>query len=218
MDRKKDIIKILDSISGRYSMYEVFSDWIRCSALAISNSCQLFHDRIWQDREQEYINTVKKYKPEEQQKIVEMLCLLIETLEHGTEDVLGQLYMDSGMGSRESGQFFTPWHLSVLSAEVSVPEPGSDGFYRVYEPSCGAGGMIIALAYVLQEKGFNYQKCMKVVAQDLDWKSVYMCYLQLSLLGIHAIVVQGNTLTEPCMQGYPQWRVLYTPGERGLLI
>lgn len=26
MDRKKDIIKILNSMSGRYSTYEVFSD------------------------------------------------------------------------------------------------------------------------------------------------------------------------------------------------
>ena len=218
MDRKKDIIKIINGISGRYPVYEVFADWIRCSALAISNTCQIFHDRIWEEREQEYINTMKKYRPEEQQKIAEMLYLLIETLEHGTEDVLGQIYMNSGMGSRTSGQFFTPWHLSVLSAEVSVPEPGPDGLYRVYEPSCGAGGMIIALACVLQKKGINYQKCMKVVAQDLDWKGVYMCYLQLSLLGIRAVVVQGDTLQEPYAPEYSRDRILYTPGERGLLL
>lgn len=69
-----------------------------------------------------------------------------------------------------------------------------------------------------RKKDINYQRCMRVVAQDLDWKSVYMCYLQLSLLGIRAVVVQGNTLTEPYVPGYPQWRVMYTPGERGLLI
>ena len=28
MDRKKDIIKIISRISGRYSEYEVFTDWI----------------------------------------------------------------------------------------------------------------------------------------------------------------------------------------------
>lgn len=218
MDRKKDIIKILNSISGKYSAYEVFSDWIRCGALAVSNTCQLIHDHIWKDREQEYINTMKKYTAEEQRRFTEMFSLLVETLAHGTEDVLGQIYMDSGMGSRTTGQFFTPWHVSVMCAEMAYQEPGPDGYYSVYEPSCGAGGMIIALASVMQRKDINYQRCMRVVAQDLDWKSVYMCYLQLSLLGIRAIVVQGNTLTEPYIQGYPQWRVMYTPGERGLLI
>lgn len=218
MDRKKDIIKILNDMSGRYSMYEVFSDWIRCGALAISNTCQFFHDRVWQEREQEYINTMKKYKPEEQKKIVEMSCLLTETLENEMEDVLGQIYMDAGMGSRSAGQFFTPWHLSILCADMTLPDPDEDGYYRIGEPSCGGGGMIIAAARAIRNRGLNYQKCMKVVAQDLDWKSVYMCYLQLSLLGIRAVVVQGNTLREPYERGYPENRVLYTPGERGLLI
>ena len=218
MDRKKDIIKILNSMSGRYSTYEVFSDWICCSALAVSNACQMIHDRIWQDREQEYINIIKKYVPEEQSRFVEMLSLLVETLGDGPEDVLGQIYMDAGMGSSATGRFFTPWHLSVMCAELAAAEPGPDGYYKVQEPSCGAGGMIIAMACALERKGIDYQRCMKVVAQDLDWKSVYMCYLQLSLLGIRAVVVQGNTLAEPYIRGYPDWRVMYTPGERGLLM
>lgn len=218
MDRKKDIIKILNHISGKYSVYEVFSDWICCSALAVSNACQLIHDRIWKDREQEYKKVIKKYDPEDQRRFVDMLLLLVETLGHGTEDALGQIYMESGMGNRTTGQFFTPWSVSVMCAEMTAGELDPNGCYKLYEPSCGAGGMIIALASVLQRKGLNYQRYMKVVAQDLDWKRVYMCYLQLSLLGISAVVVQGDTLREPYESGYPQKRVLYTPGERGLLI
>lgn len=34
MDRKKEIIKCIESISGRYSAYEVFADWIKL------NMCQ----------------------------------------------------------------------------------------------------------------------------------------------------------------------------------
>lgn len=78
--------------------------------------------------------------------------------------------------------------------------------------------MIIAAACAIRNRGLNYQKCMKVVAQDLDWKGVYMCYLQLSLLGIRAVVVQGDALQEPYEQRYPRNRTMYTPGERGLLI
>ena len=78
--------------------------------------------------------------------------------------------------------------------------------------------MIIAFADILKRKGFNYQKCMKVVAQDLDWKGVYMCYVQLSLLGIDAVVVQGDTLKEPYTDNYPRSRIFRTPRNMGLLI
>lgn len=78
--------------------------------------------------------------------------------------------------------------------------------------------MIIAAAMALKEKGVDYQRKMHVIAQDLDWKGVYMCYLQLSLLGINAICVQGDTLAEPYEKGYPPESVLYTPTRRGILI
>ena len=219
MDRKKDIIKIINIIAGKYSAYAVFPDWIRWCSLSISNSCQWFHDQIWKDREQLYLDTIKRYTPEEGKKFLEMFNLLIETLEEPT-DVLGQIYMESGMGSKAAGQFFTPYHLSLACAKVAVQgvEPDKDGLYRINEPSCGGGGMIIAAAMALREQGIDYQRKMRVIAQDLGWKGVYMCYLQLSLLGINAVCVQGNTLSEPYAQGYPPERVLHTPARRGLLI
>jgi hypothetical protein len=78
--------------------------------------------------------------------------------------------------------------------------------------------MIIAAAAILQRKELNYQNCIKAVAQDLDWIAVYMCYVQLSLLGIDAVVVQGNTLTEPYTDNYPRSRIFRTPRNMGLLI
>lgn len=218
MNRKKDIIKTINSIAGKYSAYEVFSDWIRCCSLAISNSCQLFQDKVWHDREQMYLDTIRKYTKEECEMFMQMLGMLAETLEEPS-DVLGQVYMESGMGSKAAGQFFTPYHLSELCAQLSLPEPDEHGIYTVNEPSCGGGGMIIAAASALKKKGVDYQRKMRVVAQDLDWKGVYMCYLQLSLLGINAVCVQGNTLMEPYIDGnYPSERVLYTPMRRGVLL
>ena len=79
--------------------------------------------------------------------------------------------------------------------------------------------MIIASAQILRDQGINYQKAMEVVAQDLDWKGVYMCYVQLSLLGISAICVQGDTLQEPFIPGRtPRDRILVTPMKAGALI
>lgn len=217
MDRKKEIIKTIHSIAGKYSAYEVFNDWIRCCSIAISNSCQLFQDKVWHDREQLYLDTIRRYTEEEGKKFIEMFEMLAETLEEPS-DVLGQIYMEAGMGSKAAGQFFTPFHLSELCAALTIPEPNQDGIYEINEPSCGGGGMIIAVASVLMKKGINYQQKMKVVAQDLDWKGVYMCYLQLSLLGIDAVCVQGNTLAEPYIDNFPSERMLYTPRRRGVLL
>ena len=57
--------------------------------------------------------------------------------------------------------------------------------------------MVIAACKVLRDAGFDYQRRLDVVAQDLDWKGVYMTYLQLSLIGCRALVVQGDALEEP---------------------
>ena len=225
MDRKKDIEKAIERIAGKYSSYEVFSDWIRCMALAIENGTHLIHDKLWQEREQMYLDTVKRYTHDELVLFAEMMAMLTETMEDGPDDILGKIYMESGMGSKAAGQFFTPYHLSVLCAEVALQEDieaykaGKLERITVNEPSCGGGAMIIAAAEELRKAGINYQKAMDVVAQDLDWKGVYMCYVQLSLFGISAICVQGNTLTEPYdPHKTPRSHILTTPKKAGMLI
>ena len=46
-----------------------------------------------------------------------------------------------------------------------------------------------------------------------------MCYVQLSLLGIDAVVVQGDTLCDPYTgNNYPRSRIFRTPNNMGLLL
>ena len=79
--------------------------------------------------------------------------------------------------------------------------------------------MILAAAKAVHESGINYQTAMEVVAQDIDWKGVYMCYVQLSLLGISAICVQGSTLENPYDSARTdRSHILRTPRKAGLLI
>ena len=218
-ENKREIIKIINSLSGKYSAYDVFSDWVEMVALVIQNSLYLILNGIWQQREQKYMNIVSKYSPEEMQQMVKMNALLVQAFEEEMSDILGEIYMESGCGNKNTGQFFTPFHVSVLTAQLRIPDDISEeNPFMVNEPSTGSGGMIIAAAKVLKERGLNYQRCMKVVAQDIDWKGVYMTYVQLSLLGIKATVVQGDTLSEPYVKGYPPERVFYTPAEMGVLL
>lgn len=199
MEYKKEIIKTIEKMSGRYAPYNIFSDWIQMCALAIQNSCTLIHNQLWQEREQTYIDTARKYSEEEIDHFAQMFVWLGDALTEDLTDVLGQIYMESGMGSKYTGQFFTPFHLSELCAKMSVDADNltEDGDIHLNEPSCGGGGMIIAACKVLKDAGINYQRRLKVVAQDLDWNGVYMTYLQLSLIGCNAIVVHGDTLQQP---------------------
>ena len=144
MDYKKEIIKKINGISGRYSNYEVFTDFVKCAAISISNACE-FTQQIWQSREKQYIETIKKYTKEEQKVFPELLALLTEALEEEIEDVLGAVYMQGNMGNKSTGQFFTPFHVSLICAEIAISEQISQNQkkWRLNEPSAGGGGMPI---------------------------------------------------------------------------
>lgn len=213
---KKEIIKLIQKSSTRWSPYQFFIDWVECMALSIQNSCHLLHNSIWRNREQKYMNIMKKYDSIESEMFVKMSGLLVQAMNENISDILGEIYMESGCGNKNTGQFFTPFSLSKACARLNIPtDYDGSKVLTVNEPCSGSGGMILALAAELSSMGINYQRCMCVLAQDLDWNGVYMTYVQLSLYGINAVVVQGDTLTEPYTPGYPSERVFRTPMNTG---
>lgn len=78
-------------------------------------------------------------------------------------------------------------------------------FFTVYEPACGSAGMLLAIAEVLREKGFNPTRRLWVSCIDIDPVASGMAYIQLSLMGIAGEVVTGNALSGE------RRRVMYTP-------
>lgn len=57
------------------------------------------------------------------------------------------------------------------------------------------GATIIALVRTMLKRGYNPQKQLFVICGDLDIKAVQMTYIQLSLLGIPAVVKNQDALT-----------------------
>lgn len=220
MDYEKYIIDKITEMSGKYTPYQIFSDWVAMSAISIQNSCTLMHDKVFEQRESLYINIANKYSKDEMRTMCNMNGALALVLEERFGDILGEIYMKSGCGSKSTGQFFTPYHVSYLTAKLAyenkIKELSEE--IEINEPSCGGGGMIIAIANVMKENNLNYQRQMHVVAQDLDWNGVYMTYIQLSLLGIRAIVVQGDTLQSPYPRVCDRLKILRTPAEMGAIL
>lgn len=200
------IKKTLMGNVGSHGLSEVWADFCQLSALAIRNSVEL-NGR--DEREERYLQIAGRYTADDMTRFAEALAGVTNELSVEPSDVLGRLFMVLELGSSGMGQFFTPYHVSLLMAEMQAPEMVAHcrehEFVTLNEPTCGAGGMVIAVAESLQKAGINYQQQLHVTAQDLSATAVHMTYIQLSLLGIPAVVVHGNTLT------VEQFDARYTP-------
>lgn len=188
--KRDEIIRLLGSITGAYSIYNVFDDWIKMLALACSQQIDCKNDR-----EEEYKTVAKRYTKEQLMVMSQANGLLVEWADEEMTDMLGDIYMHLEISDSHLGQFFTPYHICLTMARIASNDERD--IYTVNEPSCGAGGNIIAFADTLKRNGINYQERMIAVCQDLDVKAVYMCYIQLFLYGVPAVVFQSNTLLEP---------------------
>lgn len=216
LNEVKQMIKLFDSMAGKRSVYTIFNDWIKMLALSIS--CVV--DPVTKkDRSEQYGAIASGYDAAELTKLAEISAYLVEALEACPSDILGYVYMHLEQGSKNLGQFFTPYHLCELMAELSYNKIEKQDEYTINEPSCGAGGNIIAALQCLKKNGINYQKDCEVVCQDLDYRCVYMCYVQLSFLGAKALVVQGDTLQEPFNpMKTKRANIFITPGKAGALL
>ena len=129
--------------------------------------------------------------------------------------------MNLDLGNSNAGQFFTPYDVCRLMAQVTINDDllksqiEKHGWISINDCACGAGATLVAAANYLRSIGINYQMQALFIAQDLDATVALMCYIQLSLLGCAGYVKIGNTLTEPMtgnvLFGDEQESTWYTP-------
>ena len=188
----KDFIKVLDSIKYSKSRHEVFNDWLILTAASLYapwKKCQ--------EIENEYLEIANKYTKDELDKHSHLLAITVEALEEKEQDFLGEVFTFGELGNSRTGQFFTPYHISYLMAEIAIGENEipDNRILKINEPTCGSGGMVIASIEVLKKRGFDYQNNAYFVCQDIDARCARMTYIQLSLLAAPAVIICGNTLT-----------------------
>lgn len=198
------IIKIIEGMSRVKGKRQVFTDWIKIMALEITNVAYKHpNNTVWQDREQEYLEIKRKYSENEWNMFVEMFDILIDGLNKESIDILGRIYMEFGFGNNKTGQYFTPDSVCDLMSKVTEEEIDEFKTQTIYDCCCGSGAMLIHKAKDKNPRQFE------IHAQDISWDAVYMCYVQLSLLGYNAIVVQGDSLSEPIVND--PHRIFKTP-------
>lgn len=142
---------------------------------------------------------VKRYSREEAISLSEMLACVMAGLDWHT-DFLGRQFTMLGLANRDRGQVFTPMEVALfMAAMITDPKDlarkiQEQGFVTFYEPAAGAGATVIAFAAVMLQAGFDPRKHLHVTAVDNDSTAAYMCFVQLALLGIPAVVYVGDTL------------------------
>lgn len=218
-DWGKEFIKTFHTLSYNHRTWDVWQDLIVMCACAISNSLD---KENYECREKRYLETVNKYTKEEQKIFPELVACITMALEENPEqDFLGKLFMELNLSDKSRDQFFTPYHVCELMADVTVEnalsEVQSKGYISVYDPCCGAGATLIASIHTIKKQlekstpPLNYQNYILVAAQDIDETVALMCYIQLSLLGVAGYVKVGNALTNPLSSNDPVDNYWFTP-------
>lgn len=210
MSTVQEFVKAAERAAYNQPMYRVFSDFCELSVISLLNRLELNQEKH-DKRETRYTAILDAYRPEERKQFPEMFALTVLALEDRYQDFLGSVFHELNLHAHFKGQFFTPYHLCRATASVnlnpdwvkSVVE--ENGVLRMLEPASGAGAMIIATAECLKEQGFDFQNCLYVHAVDVDVRACHMTYIQLSLLGVPALITHGNSLS------LEAWDQFYTP-------
>ena len=183
IDYLKEFMAKLQSLDRSKDKVTVFKDFLTLC------TCSLAQPIYRSEKlEQRYLETVKQYTKEQAEEFSKLLALLVMALEEKYQDFLGEVHMSLNFFEVENSGKLQDKELITLS-----------------EPCCGSGAMIIAFAETMRKHNFNYQNQLYVEAIDINDLCFMMTYIQLSLLGIPAKVVLGDTLSLKFQQ------VLYTP-------
>lgn len=204
----KELVKVLGEIGYRRSPLEAFQSFVRMAACA----CAV------QTREEEYLAEVKRWDPESIQGFGRGFALLVEGMEEQSyRDLLGPIYMELGSKSSQKwgGEFYTPQDVSLAMAKMTLNglEVPSDRPLEILEPACGGGGMVLCAAEVLVEHRGLSPLNIRATCVDTNRLACDMCYVNLTLWGIPATIVHGNSLS---LETWGGWRNLWWGQARGL--
>lgn len=196
---EKDFLDKFEKLCVYRSSWQVWADLISVMACAINNSIgkTALH---YEEREKEYMECMNRF--ENSEIPAQILAIIVMAYEENPEqDFLGKMYMALNLGNHWKGQFFTPYNVSRLMADVQVDsmieQINTKGWVSICDPCVGGAAMLLAAANSLREKNINYQNHALFVGQDIDRVTAQMAYIQISLLGCAGYIVVGNSLTNP---------------------
>lgn len=180
-----EIVKDIESASYRTNKQKFVSDLFECGAIAISNMVDLSQRKM---REERYLQIIRNYKHPERSMLTKIFAKIYALLasvvyDNGKfNDNLGELFMCCNLGNKNTGQFFTPYHISEFMARATLNETlvkekaEKDDILTISDPCCGGGGLLMAALNVLKNLGVNYARNCFIDCGDINIRCIHMTY------------------------------------------
>ena len=134
--QQKELVRLMESIEGKYSKWEIWQDFIIMMAVSIANTFPGPHRA---QREKLYQDHAAKYQVKELDVFAQMAAEVVSALEHNPEqDVLGELFMLLGLSNEWKGQFFTPYNVCramAMMIHLKIPWRKKDGSLSMIQPA-----------------------------------------------------------------------------------
>jgi len=195
---RKQFIKVFEDLARHRDRHDVLADFLEMAVCAVRKTT-LPPSPAADALETQYMDVVRRNKLEDVRVMPRLLGITAAAVQDGGADFLGQVVGELALINGHMGQFFTPYDVSRMMAEITLQDAGElireKGFITLMEPASGAGGMVIAAADVIAGQGFDVSRQLYVDATDLSPLCFKMTYLQLALRGIPATVRRGNSLS-----------------------
>ena len=94
---------------------------------------------------------------------------------------------------KKGGEFYTPANVVRLMVHLIDPQPGM----RVYDPTCGSGGMLIQAKQYVGEH-YKDERNISLFGQEINHSTWAICKMNMVLHGIlDAMIERGDTIRDP---------------------
>lgn len=190
MNYKDEFCKQIKGLATKHTLSTVWSDFLEASSISLYNS---YKNLV--ELEERYSEVIGKYSDEESTQLAKLLGVTVLALEEREHDFLGEVFHSLELHQKFKGQFFTPNHVSDLMAKLTFnPYKDSRRLIKIQEPCIGSGAIVISCIKEMRRVGINYQEQVEITGIDIDKNCYNMAFIQISLLGVPAVLIWGDTL------------------------
>jgi type I restriction enzyme M protein len=150
----------------------------------------IFGDAPWTNKERLPDRTLKNLLEHFSQHTLSIANVPEDELGNAYEYLIKQFADDSGHTAQE---FYTNRTVVHLMVQMLDPQPGE----RIYDPTCGTGGMLISAIDQVKRGGGEY-RTLKLYGQERNHMTASIARMNLALHGVDDFAVaRGDTLERP---------------------
>lgn len=152
----------------------------------------IFGDAPWTNKERLPDSTLKNLLEHFSGHTLSLTNVPEDELGNGYEFLIKKFADDSGHTAQE---FYTNRTVVHLMVRMLDPRPGE----RIYDPTCGTGGMLISALAEVKRKGGEH-RTLKLFGQERNHMTASIARMNLVLHGVEdSQIVRGDTLAAPAL-------------------